>query len=163
MLFVRVLAVGEEGARALRGLETAVAGTWASLGDVHLLSETVGDDARQARSALKRWCKGDVDVVLTLGRAGHGCGDFVPEVTAGLVERRLPGIEERMCLAPPVRAQNLLFRGVAGFCGATLLVNLPGRGARAAAILRFLAPVVIHALGKARGDTGECGRPRMER
>jgi molybdopterin biosynthesis enzyme MoaB len=163
-LSVRILAAGKEGGLALPGLRTALLAAWASLGQLDVLSESVGDDPRRARSSLRRWCgSGKVDVVLTVGRAGHLPQDFVPEVTAGLLERRLPGIEERMVLASPSRPPDLLFRGAAGFCGGTIIVNLPARVGRAAAILRFLAPVLGHALGKAHGDGAECGRPGRRR
>ncbi len=38
----------------------------------------------------------------------------------------------------------------------TLVVNLPSRPARARAIVRFLGPVVGHAVEKARGSDQEC-------
>jgi molybdopterin biosynthesis enzyme MoaB len=155
---VRILALGEAGARALPGLERVLPRAWAAAGDIELRSESAGDDVRLARRILAGWCRrGRADVVLTAGRAGHRREDFAPELAAALIQRPLPGIEERMCLAPPCRPQDLLFRGRAGFRGTTLLVNLPARTARAASILRMLAPVIGHALGKARGDAGECG------
>ena len=45
----------------------------------------------------------------------------------------------------------------------TLVVNLPARPARARVIVRFLGPVVGHAIEKARGSDRECvpaGAPR---
>jgi molybdopterin biosynthesis enzyme MoaB len=156
---VRILALGAEGEEALPALERALRGAWAPAGGLEVQRDAAGDDARRARSTLRRWCDRDrADVVLTVGRAGHLRGDFAPELTAALLERPLPGIEERMCLSPPSRPADLLFRGRAGFRGPTLVVNLPGRPARAAAIVRLLAPVIGHALAKARGDGGECGR-----
>jgi molybdopterin biosynthesis enzyme MoaB len=158
-LTVGILALGSDGGRCLSGLERVLRSAWAAVGSIEVVCEDAGDDAGRARAILVRWCGRErADVVLTIGRAGHLAEDFAPEVTAPLLERTLPGIEERMCLAPPARPEDLLFRGRAGFRGATLLVNLPGRAARAAAIVRLLAPVVGHALGKARGDATECAR-----
>lgn len=158
---VRLLALGAEGDRVLPGLERSLLKAWAALGALEVRRSCAGDDARLAGRTLAGWCgRGRADVVFTVGRAGHLRGDFAPELAAALIERPLPGIEERMCLAPPCRPEDLLFRGRAGFRGTTLLVNLPARAARAAAILRMLAPVVGHALDKVRGDAGECGRSR---
>jgi molybdopterin biosynthesis enzyme MoaB len=159
-LTVGILALGSDGERCLSGLERALRKAWAAVGSIEVLREDAGDDPGRARATLMRWSGRErADVVLTIGRAGHRAEDFAPVVTGALLERTLPGIEERMCLAPPTRPEDLLFRGRAGFRGATLLVNLPGRAARAAAIVRLLAPVVGHALGKARGDATECARP----
>ena len=156
---MRLLALGAEGARALPGLELTLKKAWAALGSLEVRRVSVGDDARLAARTLAGWCgRGRADVVLTVGRAGHLPADFAPELAAALIERQLPGIEERMCLAPPCRPQDLLFRGRAGLRGTTLIVNLPARAARAAMILRMLAPVVGHALDKARGDASECAR-----
>ncbi|HEY5998623.1 MAG TPA: hypothetical protein VI078_04885 [bacterium] len=161
---VRILALGDEGRRVLPSLERAVRAAWRTAGDVDLAVDCAGDGAPGARRVLARWCDRDrADVVLTVGRAGHLREDYAPGITEGLIERRLPGIEERMCLAPPARPEDLLFRGRAGLRKATLLVNLPARAARAAAIVRFLAPVLGHALDKARGDGAECGRPEGAR
>jgi molybdopterin biosynthesis enzyme MoaB len=159
-LSVRILALSAEGARALTAVDRALRAAWGGVGRLDVLRDEAVDDARRAVSKIKLWSGANrADVVLTVGRAGHLQADFAPELTANLLERPLPGIEERMYLVAPSRPRDLLFRGRAGFRGATLVVNLPERTARAAAILRFLAPVIGHALGKARGEGGECGRP----
>jgi len=161
---VRILGLGAEGVRALPAFERDLRAAWGAAGRLEVLLQEAGDDVRRARALLRRWCDRDrADVVLTLGRSGHLPEDFAPEMTAALLERTLPGIEERMCLAPPRQPLDLLFRGRAGFRGATLVVNLPARRSRAGVIVRLLAPVIVHALGKARGDGGECARPGATR
>ncbi len=77
-------------------------------------------------------------------------------MTAALLERSLPGIEERMYLASGRGPRDLLFRGRAGMRRGTLVVNLPAHAARARAIVRFLGPVVGHAIEKARGSDQDC-------
>jgi molybdopterin biosynthesis enzyme MoaB len=79
-------------------------------------------------------------------------------MTAALLDRVLPGVEERMYLATARGRLDLLFRGRAGMRRGTLVVNLPARLARARAIVRFLGPVVGHAVEKARGSDRECAR-----
>lgn len=132
-------------------------------GDVEVSSDR-GDDARAASQAMRRWCDRErVDVVLTVGRGGPAREDFAPEITAALLDRALPGIEEKMCLAAPSSPESLLFRGRAGMRRGTLLVNLPDRPARARLIVGFLGPVVRHAIEKALGSDRECaaaGTPR---
>jgi len=160
VIVVGVLGLGGDDARAAASVARALQASWRQAGKIDLRSESAGDDPRGALRVLRQWCDRDhVDVALTVGRAGHREDDFAPEITAPLLERSLPGVEERMYLSPPSRPQQLLFRGRAGFRGTTLVVNLPAQTARAAAIVRLLAPVVHHALEKARGSGGECGLP----
>jgi molybdopterin biosynthesis enzyme MoaB len=155
---VRLLALGDEGVRELARVSAAVRAAWGPGRVLDLQAESAGEDAALASRTVKRWCDRDgVDAVLTVGRSGHLRGDFAPGITAPLLERRLPGVEERMHLAPPRRALDLLFRGCAGLRRTTLVVNLPAGAARAGAILRLLAPVLEHALEKARGSDSECG------
>jgi len=124
----------------------------------------VGEDERLAERSIRRWCDREgVDVVFTVGRSGHERADFAPEMTARLLERVLPGVEERMYLASARGCSGLLFRGRAGMRKGTLVVNLPAHPARVRSIVRFLGPVVGHALEKARGSDRECvpaGSPR---
>jgi molybdopterin biosynthesis enzyme MoaB len=160
VIVVRVLGLGDDGARATASVARSLRASWHQAGKIDVRSGSAADDPRGALRTLRQWCDRDrVDVVLTVGRAGHRSGDFAPEITAPLLERSLPGVEERMYLAPPSRPQDLLFRGRAGFRGTTLIVNLPAQTARAAAIVRLLAPVIRHALEKARGSGSECGSP----
>ena len=51
----------------------------------------------------------------------------------------------------------MLFRGAAGVRRGSLVINLPERRERIRAVLRFLAPVLGHALEKIGGDESECG------
>lgn len=154
---VRILGLGDDGARALPSVARAVAEFWSVDAAVEVEIDCAGDDERRAARSIRRWCDRDkVDVVFTVGRGGHERADFAPEMTAGLVDRVLPGIEERMYLGSGRGQLDLLFRGRAGMRGGTLVVNLPSRPARARAIVAFLGPVVGHAIEKARGSDREC-------
>jgi len=153
---VRILGLGEEGSGALPAVARAVVDLWSDRAVIRLECLSAGDDERLACRSIRRWCDRDlVDVVFTVGRGGHLRSDFAPEMTAGLLDRALPGVEERMYLAAGGR-HDLLFRGRAGIRRGTLVVNLPVRAARARAIVRFLGPVVGHAIEKARGSDREC-------
>lgn len=156
-LVIRILGLGAEGGAALPSVARAVAEFWTSGLAVGTESLHAGDDEPLAARSIRRWCDREgVDVVLTVGRSGHERADFTPEMTAALLDRTLPGIEERMYLASGRARLGLLFRGRAGMRKGTLVVNLPAGAARARAIVRFLGPVVGHALEKARGCDREC-------
>jgi molybdopterin biosynthesis enzyme MoaB len=157
VLRVRVLGLGDLDPAAFAAVGRKIISEWEGLASPDFSGLLAGDDRRRAARTIRRWCGGGLaDVVVTIGRAGHLAGDFAPEMTAPLLERALPGIEERMCLAAPRSVADLLFRGKAGMRGATLIVNLPARPSRAGAIARFLAPVLEHAITKARGSDREC-------
>lgn len=154
---VRILGLGDDGGRALPSVARAVADLWSDSSGISLESLCAGDDEPFASRSIRRWCDRDrVDVVFTVGRSGHERADFAPEMTAALLDRALPGVEERMYLSAARGRLDLLFRGRAGMRGGTLVVNLPSRPARARGIVRFLGPVVGHAVEKARGSDREC-------
>jgi molybdopterin biosynthesis enzyme MoaB len=160
VLVVRLLGLGAAGNRALPAVAGAVEDLWTRYAAVGIESVRAGDDAALAARTIRRWCDRDrVGVVLTVGRSGHERADFAPELTGDLLDRTLPGIEERMYLAPGRGPAELLFRGRAGMRRETLVVNLPALPARARAIVRFLGPVVVHAIEKARGSDRECVTP----
>ena len=151
------MGLGAAGGRALPAVSRAVSELWSGNGAMAIESVRVGDDEHLADRTIRRWCDRDrVDVVLTVGRGGHEREDFAPEITAALLDRSLPGIEERMYLDSARGPRDLLFRGRAGMRRGTLVVNLPARPARARAIVRFLGPVIGHAVEKAHGSDREC-------
>ncbi|MHB8834677.1 MAG: MogA/MoaB family molybdenum cofactor biosynthesis protein [Candidatus Methylomirabilia bacterium] len=161
---VRILGLGDDGGRVLPSLARAVVDLWSDGAMVRVESLCARDDELLASRAVRRWCDRDrVDVVFTIGRSGHERADFAPEMTAKLLDRPLPGVEERMYLGAPRGWRDLLFRGRAGMRRGTLVVNLPARLARARAIVRFLGPIVGHALEKARGSDRECAPPGVSR
>lgn len=156
-LVVRILGLGADGGNALPPVSRAVEDLWSAGTPLDVTSSCVGDDRRLADRQIRRWCDRDkVDVVFTVGRSGHDRADFAPEMTSPLLDRTLPGVEERMHVATARGGLDLLFRGRAGLRKGTLVVNLPARPARARAIVRMLGPIVRHAIEKARGSDREC-------
>ena len=157
MLAVRILGLGEDGGKAAPSVAQAVFELWTRRAEVEVESLCGDDEAGGADRFIRRWCDHDrVDVVFTVGRSGHKRADFAPDMTAELLDRVLPGVEERMYLATSRAPLGLLFRGRAGMRRGTLVVNLPSRAARGRAIVRLLGPVVGHAIEKARGSDREC-------
>ena len=154
---VRILGLGNDNGRVLPAVVTAVTSLWSGDATVEIENLSVGDDIQRATRVIRRWCDRDrVDVVFTVGRSGHERADFAPELTAELLDRVLPGIEERMHLTAARGGLDLLFRGKAGMRKTTLVVNLPASTTRARTIVRLLRPVVGHAIEKARGSDREC-------
>lgn len=149
------------GWRAESWLAGAVAEAWPFTRKESIECTLLEADPGKLRKEIRARADRDgLPVVLVVGRSGPGRDDFSPEVTRRLLQRSLPGIEERMYLGPPRRPEDLLFRGAAGIRGRTMVINLPDRPERIRAVLRFLAPVMKHALEKIAGDESECGSTR---
>ena len=135
----------------------AIQTAWAPVGKVAVASRLVEAEGNKIRAAIREWSgKKAKDVILTVGLSGPRREDIVPDVTEQLLDRRLPGVEEAMYLAPRGRPEDLLFRGRAGIRGKALIVNLPSRPVRLKAALTVLAPVLMHAVAKIAGDESEC-------
>ncbi|HEX3005595.1 MAG TPA: molybdenum cofactor synthesis domain-containing protein [Angustibacter sp.] len=142
----------------------AAAGVYADRGGPILveglreLGFDVGDpvvvpDGEPVEQALREVVADDVEVVLTTGGTGLTPGDVTPEVTRRVLDREAPGIAEA------IRAYGvangvptaMLSRGLAGFAGRTLVVNLPGSSGGCRDGLAVLRPVLVHAVEQVRG------------
>lgn len=112
------------------------------------------DEKSALRSELLRLCDGEkVDLVLTTGGTGLSPRDITPETTEELLERRLPGVSERMRSFGQERNRfAMLSRGTAGVRGRTLIVNLPGSPHAVTESLDILLPWLLHAFSMLRGE-----------
>lgn len=157
---VGFLLLPPDGVEARKWIAEDLRNSWRGVGTIETRTVQLGDKREELLRALKKWSGRDgLEVICTVGRGGHRREDFAPEATRSLLDRTLPGIEERMYLSSPRRPEDLLFRGAAGMRRGSIIVNLPARRGRVRTILRFLAPVMRHALDKIAGDTGECAAP----
>lgn len=67
------------------------------------------------------------DLVLTTGGTELAIRDITPEATRRVIEREVPGMAEAMRFSVMSKNRSaMLFRGVCGIRGRTLIVNLPG-------------------------------------
>ena len=97
------------------------------------------------------------DLVVTTGGTGVDPRDVTPEATEGILDREVPGMAEAMRADSQARVPTaMLSRAVAGIRGKTLIVNLPGSPGGARENLAVLLPVLSHAIGKIRGEGGDC-------
>jgi molybdopterin biosynthesis enzyme MoaB len=156
-LKVGLLFLPPEGWEAEGEVSAALSSMWAGAGNLELHSLRLDADPKKLERALKKWAdRKGMAVICVVGKSGHRPDDFAPEVTRSLLHRSLPGIEERMHLVSPRRPEDMLFRGAAGIRKETMIINLPSRPARVRQVLRFMAPVLRHALDKIAGDESEC-------
>jgi molybdenum cofactor synthesis domain-containing protein len=122
----------------------------------------IPDGIDPVRSALRaRLDAGGCDLILTVGGTGVSPRDLTPEATRPLIEREVPGIPEAMRAASRAITPNaILSRGLAGFVGSTLIVNLPGSPNGAVENLASVWSALSHGVKKAHGDPSDCAPPR---
>ena len=112
----------------------------------------VPDEADRIEDAIATLAR-SAAVVLTTGGTGFAPRDVTPEATLRVVDRQAPGIAEAIRADARERTPHaLLSRGVAGLCGATLVVNLPGSPGGCRDGLAVLLPALEHGLQLAAGD-----------
>jgi len=114
-------------------------------------TQLVPDEHDQIAAAIVQFAD-QADLVLTSGGTGLAPRDVTPEATRSVLERQAPGIAEAM-RAETARLQPLawLSRAVAGQCGTTLVVNLPGNPKAVRECLDVLVPMLPHALKLSAG------------
>ena len=119
-------------------------------------------DERDMLSAeMARIADGDIaDLILTTGGTGFSPRDCMPEATADIVQRAVPGIPEAMrWLSLQITPRAMLSRASAGIRERTLIVNLPGSPKAVTECLEYILPALGHGLEILRGDVSNCARP----
>jgi cyclic pyranopterin phosphate synthase len=112
----------------------------------------VPDDADAVAAALRELA-GQARVVLTTGGTGFAPRDVTPEATARVLDREAPGVAEAIRADARARTPHaLLSRGLAGLCGTTLIVNLPGSPGGCRDGFAVLQPALGHGLALAAGE-----------
>jgi molybdopterin adenylyltransferase len=111
----------------------------------------VPDGRASVAAAIVAACE-DADLVVTNGGTGLHPNDLTPEATLDIVDRLAPGFAEVMRAASmAVTPMAMLSRAVAGICGKTLVLNLPGAPKGAVENLRAVLPVLAHAIDQLHG------------
>lgn len=121
--------------------------------------ETIGrglvpDSEEAITTLLHELCHQKYDLILTAGGTGLGPRDVTPEATRRLIDREVPGLVEAMRSVTAQRNQFAwLSRAVAGLCGKTLIINLPGSERGAIECLQVILQLVPHALETIQGGS----------
>lgn len=112
----------------------------------------VPDEGPLITARLTEWSRQGAALALTVGGTGLGPRDNTPEATRSIIDRDAPGLAEAMrAIGAERNPYAWLSRGVAGLCGRTLIVNLPGSRRGAQESLAAILPLLRHALHIAAG------------
>jgi molybdenum cofactor biosynthesis protein B len=104
-------------------------------------------DEREQIAAALRQLAGTARVVLSTGGTGLAPRDVTPEATLEILDREAPGIAQALRADSIAKTPHgLLGRGVAGVCGAALVVNLPGSTGGCRDGYAVLRPALEHAI-----------------
>lgn len=115
-------------------------------------------DRRWLEDTLCKWCDEDeLDLLLTIGGTlpapGPSGMEVVPEATAAVVERLVPGLAEAMRAAVLEGYPGAsLHRGITGIRGRTLIVNLPAGSEASTLFLEAALEDLPYVLAHLRGD-----------
>jgi molybdenum cofactor synthesis domain-containing protein len=109
-------------------------------------------DGDPVGQALREAVADGIDAVVTSGGTGVTPTDRTPDVTRSILDYEVPGIAEAIRAYSRDRVPAAaLSRGLAGVCGRTLIVNLPGSTGGARDGLAVLGPILVHAVEQLRG------------
>lgn len=112
----------------------------------------VPDEVEQIEAALRAAVGAGADLIATTGGTGFAPRDVTPEATRRVLEREAPGLAEALRQHNRDRVPTtILSRAVAGTCGRSIIVNLPGSPSGVRDGVAVLTPVIGHAIVQLRG------------
>lgn len=108
---------------------------------------------------MRNYCRQDVDLILTTGGTGFSKRDVTPEATADVVEKRADNLTFAMIAnSLQYTPKAMLSRGIAGICGNTLIINLPGSPKAVRENLEYAIDAIMHGIKILRNDEAECAK-----
>ena len=118
------------------------------------------DDRKMLSDEMARIADlGLADLVLTTGGTGFSPRDCMPEATADIAERMVPGIPEAMrAYSMTITPRAMLSRAVSAIRGQTLIINLPGSPKAVRESLEYIIPSLAHGLEILTGQASDCAR-----
>ena len=118
----------------------------------------IADDVAVIAATLRELSGHGIEAIFTTGGTGLALRDVTPEATHKVITREIPGLTEHIrqegARTTPLA---ILSRGVAGVCGTTIILNLPGSPQGAVDSLQAVLPVLPHAVDLIAGRTAHPG------
>jgi molybdenum cofactor synthesis domain-containing protein len=103
--------------------------------------------------------EGLAELIVTTGGTGFSPRDCMPEATADVTERAVPGIPEAMrAYSMTITPRAMLSRAAAGIRKGTLIINLPGSPKAVRESLEYIIAPLQHGLEILTGEASNCAR-----
>jgi molybdenum cofactor synthesis domain-containing protein len=117
------------------------------------------DDQNGLELELRRVCdEGLAELILTSGGTGFSPRDRMPEATAAVAERLVPGIAEAMRgRSMEITRRAMLSRAICAIRKSSLIINLPGSPKAVRENLEFIIGELRHGLDILCSRVGDCG------
>lgn len=116
------------------------------------------DDRKMLGDEMRRIADEELaELILTTGGTGFSERDCMPEATADITERMVPGIPEAMrAYSMQFTKRAMLSRSAAGIRRRTLIVNLPGSPKAVRECLEYIIPELGHGIDILTGEAANC-------
>ena len=116
--------------------------------------EILPDDYEMLTKRMAEICDSHgAELILTTGGTGFSVRDIMPEATAAVCERMVPGIPEAMrAYSMQFTPRAMLSRAASGIRKRTLIVNMPGSPKAVRESLEFILPSLGHGLEIPTGE-----------
>ena len=112
----------------------------------------IPDEVQNIQEKVKKYTNSGIDLLIFSGGTGLSKRDVTPEALDGLIERKIPGIEEAIRSYGQQRTPYaMLSRSVVGTIANTLLVAIPGSTKGAVESMDAVFPSVLHVFGIFKG------------
>lgn len=116
----------------------------------------VSDDEQEIRAQVGRFLETDPHLIVLTGGTGLGPRDRTPQALEPLLDYPVPGIAEAMRAAGLRKTPHaMLSRSLAGVCGRTLVLALPGSPRGATDSLEAVMEALPHGLRTLRGEVSD--------
>jgi len=112
----------------------------------------IADESSLIKEKAMSYVKEDLDLIIFTGGTGLSKRDVTPEALEGIIQRKIPGIEEAIRAYGQERTPySMLSRSVAGTINKTLVLALPGSTNGAKESMDAIFPAALHVFGILKG------------